>query len=228
MTTTNDYAPQFDRMLLVHDGVLQDPQYRAALTRINGNHLLTKADSETLLFHTGNLAYTQLRQKNGTPYFEVEVDGKLKRHYVFVDPEYPDDPTSAVDVVCGVGLVQGRIVVLPEKIERGPNAFFIMAVGFECCEGSARTILYSDTKPDTGQAFLNTALSGGNVRSGIQQLWDRLAVRELDTGGQAALAHLIADMTGVCGHGFAGHMQRMDYKAQKNWQGPQISRFVCR
>jgi hypothetical protein len=206
-------APEFEAILMLHDGIAD------ALGQIKSNQLLPASAAKEILQSAEQYPYAQLTQPDGKPYLEVRMDGKVKRHYIFADPEEPFDASRMVVMTCAVSLDRGVIVVMPETLSRGPEADFVMSAKYGCCPGG-RTMIYSDTSQSRG-VFMNMASSGGDVRAEIRQVWARLQGNVLDANGMKAIEHLALDLTGRCSS--HEHAQRTDHTQASTWKGKALT-----
>lgn len=208
--------PSFDGVWMMDDTNTQAAQ------GISGKHVLDAATARGILANPGAYPYRAVQQTNGTPYFEaIEQDAsgqrRLLRHYLFADPHNMEDVNSTMDWVFTVSRADGVISVLPYEIRRAPGADFVGSVRY----GDVRTVVYSDTR-QSGQVFLNVSATDAAARPAVRQAWRNLQTTVLDNEGMAAMAHMVLDMTGKCGHNHALHLKRPDHSRKTGWKGTQF------
>lgn len=216
MTRITELFPTFEGVWFVDDNNI------LAAQNFNKTPLLSARDARIVLQNPTPYPYQQIKQPNGKPYAHIIEDGVLKRHYIFVDPEAPQDPSSAIDFVFTVHELNNIIVCLPHEVRRGQNADFIASVTHNCCSGG-RTMLYSDTGVHTQKTIFNMASSGSDMVAEIRQAWQNTQALSLNNEGLAALHHLILDMTGHCSPNHHNHAHLSQYTQQKNWKGAKLT-----
>ncbi len=199
------------------------------VTLIKPNQMLDPRVADYFVLGQRETKYMQLRQPGGKPYLDMKMDdGNVKRFYVFALPAEPgsetfhDDPAYMVAVQCSVTQPAANVLsIMPERLIRGPESFFVMSASFACCASGAkrgRTMLYSDTSESRGH-FLNMAFAGDNIRPEIMAVWRRLDVVVADAFGLQALGHLAKDLTGTC----TNHAKLVDPAKTASWRGAKLS-----
>lgn len=216
-------SPDFEAMTMP----VEEADMRAAAA-IRPGAMLAPQIAEYFILQKNGVPYLQLSQPNGKPFIDLHTDEGLKRFYVFALPvepgsaEYHDDPSYMVAMQCRVEQVQPNVwSIMPEKLFRGPEAYFVMSISFACCSspgGRGRTMLYSDTSEREGP-FLNRAFAGATMRSDIKKVWDNLSATVLEGVGIAALHHLAKDLTGG---GCQGHGHLINPAKSAHWKGASL------
>jgi hypothetical protein len=184
--------------------------------------LLEARVADFFILQNRETKFMQLKSPEGKPFLDLRTDAGVKRFFVFAlpapDGNYHDDPAYMAALQCKVKK-EGENVwsIMPEKIFRGRDVYFVMAVSYPCCAspgGRARTLLYSDTSESKGP-FLNRAFTRSAMRPEIKKEWDALQVIVVDGMGGQALRHLAKDLTGQC----KNHAALADPAKSGHWKG---------
>jgi|GEM_PF-5945838 len=195
--------------------------------QISGHEMLKPAIAEYFTLKAREVNYTQLKQPNGKPHYDIRMDNDVKRFYVFALQQpgaasYHDDPDYMIALQCSVHEPRkNSYAVLPEKLFRGQHAAFVMSATFACCSsagGRARTMLYSDRSPSKGH-FLNRAFAGDGLRAEIKGVWNRMETTVVDGMGAMVLQHLARDITG----GGCNHPGLINPAKAGHWKGKTLS-----
>lgn len=198
-------------------------------TRISGGGMLDPAIAAYFNLQACEVNYLQLKQPDGKPFMDVNTDTGMKRFYVFALPkepgstEYHDDPAYMVALQCSITQPARNVFsIMPKKLFRGPEAYFVMSASFACCGAGtapARVMLYSDNSQSKGP-FLNRAFSGNGLRPEIRNVWMQLQTTVVDGFGGQALRHLALDLTGG---GCKGHGHLVNPAKSGHWKGQTLA-----
>lgn len=172
--------------------------------------------------------YIPITQPNGMPYYKTVIDGTPKLFYMFGLPkeegsrDYYDDPNYMIAVECRLqeDIPGARYSIHAEKIHRGPEANFVMAVSYLCCSDNGRNpkrvLLRS-----VGDATLAKGYSARGMKPGIMAMWQSITqVNVLGGNGLNAIRHLALDVTGKCNHQSADHALSVK---RSTWQPPRAT-----